>query len=184
MGLLSRFIKKKSTKKTCWNCGAEIPEGKIGVSIYNIDENHPTCGDCVPNAMALALTKIAQKEKRDMTIQELRTFVLLDKSKGAAKGLEVLANLDANEIGGQMPGNARRYKAFRSSDLYLQFDLNCPHCAKTWTMSFTKEVFGNMNPGGSSDTSNTLTQAVFFMNLKGAIEVECPHCKGAFVAMK
>ena len=187
MGLLSKFIKNKSTKRTCWKCGAEIPEGRSGVSIYDIDENHPTCEDCVPSAMALALTRIARQEKRDMTIQELRTFVLLDKSKGAAKGFELIANRDANEIGGQMPGNTRRYSAFKSSELYLQFDLNCPHCAKTWTLAFAKDMYGNVNPAGSSDTSDPLdplTQAVFFLNLKEAIDVECPHCKGAFVAMK
>lgn len=186
MGLFSRFKKSESPKRTCVFCGAEIPEGKVGGVIL---DKHLCCRDCQPKMVASALPMTAMEKKRDMTIQELREFELLWNSKGIGKGMEqVSVNRAVNEICGQMPGNARRYELVKSFDQYLVFALNCPHCAKLVVITVAKEELNKVNigqgMGGNSEPSNPFMQAFWFLNMKEAIEINCPHCKASVVAMK
>ena len=98
--------------------------------------------------VATALAIKAIEEKRDMTIQELREFELLWKSKGIQKGLEQLTvHRAANEICGQMPGNARRYEAVKSFEQHLHFALNCPHCSKLIIITIAREQLNKINIG-------------------------------------
>ena len=179
MGLFSRPTKSEDKKQTCIFCATEIPEGKAGGAIL---EKHLCCKDCQPKLVATALAMKATEEKRDMTINELREFELLWKTKGMDKGLEQLTvNRAANAIGGQMPGNARRYEFVKSFEQYLVFALNCPHCAKLVVITVSKEELSKVNigqgMGGSSEPSNPFLQAFWFGNMKEAIEINCPSLR-------